>query len=557
MLWLLAHYFASQQKKSRLEKDAEQARQIALVFEQHTLSSLHYGDSYLKSIRKEYTRNYNLGSIRQLMQEIPLNMSVASHVTIINRDGTPIFISGYEITPGKSAKDRDYFIQQKNSVDDKLIISLPHKGRNTGKLTIRMVRRFNDANGEFGGVIFVAIDAEKIVSFFNAMKLGPKSSATLVGTDKKIRARSSYGRLGPGQDISGSRIWKELDQSPIGLYKQTSVVDNITRYYAYRLLKDYPLVVAIGVSTDDVSSAVSAVSNRDYIITLLASILVIILTFLLVREAKGSKALRTAINKAEEEIKSRKETEKKLIIREKELVRSNEELEKFAYIASHDLQEPLRKVQSFGDLLQSECEDALGKAGLDYLSRMREAASRMSGLINDVLAFSRINNTSNDHEVVNLNEVVTGALNDLELMLEENSATLDCAELPYIEADETQMRQLFQNLISNAIKYRHKERTPHIKIDYQIIPSEGESYVFLELSIADNGIGFDSKYSERIFEIFQRLHGRSDYKGTGVGLALVRKIAECHGGTARAISKPNKGATFIITLKTKKDSLEL
>jgi light-regulated signal transduction histidine kinase (bacteriophytochrome) len=330
----------------------------------------------------------------------------------------------------------------------------------------------------------------------------------------------------------------------------------INQHRAYIITASILITVlwAIGVSANEEASSTSAFSNRDYIIALLTSILIITSIFLLARESKNSKALKQARDKAEEELQSRKETERQLLVREQELLRSNEELEKFAYIASHDLQEPLRKVQTFANLLQEECSESISPLGIDYLSHMKDSAERMRILINDVLTFSRINNTSNKHKMVNLNEVVSGVLNDFELLIKESQATIECQDLPQIKADGVQMRQIFQNLIGNALKYRHVERPPVIPINNQIKAADNDLCVIFELTVSDNGIGFDQKYSQRIFEIFQRLHGRSEYSGTGIGLALVKRIAECHSGSATATSSPGEGATFTISLQLKKTS---
>lgn len=295
--WMWASFLATQEKERKLSESAEQAKRIAVFFERHSQDFFNYGDAYLKMIRNEYVRNYNLADIRLLMQEVPLNKSIASHVTIMDETGAPILNSGYRINPGSTAKGRDYFLYQKDSKGDQLLVSLPHRGQNSGKLIIRIVRRFNKPNGEFGGVIFVALEASEVTQFFQAMNLGPNSSATLVGTDKIIRARSSYGRLGPGQDISESILWKYLDQSPTGLYQQISVVDGIPRNYAYRRLSDYPLLAVIGVSIDDIAMTTWQTQQQVYLGALLLTILIITTVFLMLREIKTNEKLSISENR--------------------------------------------------------------------------------------------------------------------------------------------------------------------------------------------------------------------------------------------------------------------
>lgn len=230
------------------------------------------------------------------------------------------------------------------------------------------------------------------------------------------------------------------------------------------------------------------------------------------------------------------------------LQRSNQELQEFAYVASHDLQEPLRKIQAFGTILEEEYGARLDD-GHDYLTRMRSAAARMSTLIEDLLAFSRVTTQAKELEKIDLTEVVTGVLEDLETRIDETKGTVTINKLPIIQADPLQMRQLFQNLIGNALKFHRPDTPPDVTINTQMIEQEGVK--FCEIRVSDNGVGFDEKYLDRIFSVFQRLHDRNSYEGTGIGLAVCRKIVERHKGTITATSTPGVGSTFIITIPIK------
>lgn len=227
------------------------------------------------------------------------------------------------------------------------------------------------------------------------------------------------------------------------------------------------------------------------------------------------------------------------------LERSNRELQEFAFVASHDLQEPLRKIQSFGERLKTKYEDSLGDEGKDYLERMTGAAKRMQGLIQALLSYSRVTTKAEPFSSVDLNRIAQEVLADLETTMEATGGRVKVSDLPTLEADPNQMRQLFQNLLSNALKF-HGEEKPLIKISGQRMRQPQVSHYMI--LVEDNGIGFDEKYLDRIFNPFQRLHGRGTYEGTGIGLAICRKIAERHGGNITARSTPGKGSTFIITL---------
>ena len=233
------------------------------------------------------------------------------------------------------------------------------------------------------------------------------------------------------------------------------------------------------------------------------------------------------------------------------LERSNRELQDFAYVASHDLQEPLRKIEAFGDRLVTRFGKDLPDDGRMFLDRMQNAAGRMRRLINDLLDYSRVTTKAKPFTRVELGEVLSGVLSDLQIRIEESGAVIKSEVLPVVDADATQMRQLLQNVLANALKFRKADVKPEINITCSTDADRsgpGHRSPHLRIEIRDNGIGFDNKYKEQIFTIFQRLHGRLEYEGTGVGLATVRKIVERHGGSIDADGQPGIGATFIIEL---------
>ncbi|WP_293098688.1 PAS domain S-box protein [Moorena sp. SIOASIH] len=241
-----------------------------------------------------------------------------------------------------------------------------------------------------------------------------------------------------------------------------------------------------------------------------------------------------------------------------ELARSNAELQQFAYVASHDLQEPLRKIQAFGDRLQTKYHEQLTEQGQDYLKRMQNAAGRMQVLINDLLSLSRVTTKAKPLVATDLAQVVQEVLSDLELRIQQSGGVVEVGELHTIEADPLQMRQLLQNLISNGLKFRPEPRGNLVKIYSQLLQesvplSYGGATVNerCQIIVEDNGIGFDPRYRDRIFQTFQRLHGRSEYEGTGIGLAICRRIVERHNGSIMAESIPGQGARFIVRVPIK------
>ena len=255
------------------------------------------------------------------------------------------------------------------------------------------------------------------------------------------------------------------------------------------------------------------------------------------------------------EIVERKRAEDETRTYADKLERRNKELQDFAFVASHDLQEPLRKVQTFGSrLMEKHCE-GLEEEGRDYLKRMLNAAKRMSEMIQALLDYSRVATKCEGIRMVDLTELVREVVSDLEIALNRSGGRVEVGDLPEIEADRVQMHQLFQNLIGNALKFHGKE-APLVRIRAELTSGTesaggGAGSALWSIFVEDNGIGFDEKHLDRIFSLFQRLHGRSEFEGAGMGLAICRRIVERHGGNITAKSKPGEGSTFIITLPLK------
>ena len=269
-----------------------------------------------------------------------------------------------------------------------------------------------------------------------------------------------------------------------------------------------------------------------------------------------TRELAEANDSLRQEVGERQLAEQKALANAAELQRSNRELEQFASVASHDLQEPLRKIQAFGDRLQARYAEALGEGGREYLDRMRAAAARMSTLINDLLTFSRVTTRAQPFALVDLAAEARQVVSDLEGRTAQTGGRIELGELPVLHADPTQVRQLLQNLIANGLKFHRPEEPPLVRVEGRLLDEGPPGERVCEITVRDNGIGFEEKYRERIFQLFQRLHGRGEYEGTGIGLAICRKIVERHGGTITAHGTPGQGSTFIVTLPDRPDTEE-
>jgi hypothetical protein len=270
-----------------------------------------------------------------------------------------------------------------------------------------------------------------------------------------------------------------------------------------------------------------------------------------------------------QDITEQQKAQQKMVERTHELENTNAELQKFAYVASHDLQEPLRKIMTFASLLEKEVAENISGSAKMYMDKIVQSSGRMQRLIDDILQFSSLSASKNDYQLTDLNLIVMQVLSDMEVKIENTGASIQVDKLPIIEAIASQMGQLFQNLVSNALKFRKEAERPVVQIrssllsadqltnygwmDEKSIARAGYSYnwnreQFVRIEVKDNGIGFNETYAEKIFEIFQRLHTTNVYEGTGIGLAVCKKIVDNHHGMITAEGSPGEGAAFTIIL---------
>jgi signal transduction histidine kinase len=326
---------------------------------------------------------------------------------------------------------------------------------------------------------------------------------------------------------------------------------------------------ALSAALDDITKAEQGLltqrlsesdqTGRQLLLTVVLAVasliaLVGLVFFLAYRDINFRKENEAKLRAARDELEDRvRDRTSELSDMNTELERSNRELQDFAFVASHDLQEPLRKIQAFSDRLRTVQGPKFDDQGRDYLDRMHNAAERMHTLINDLLTFSRVTTKAQPFEPTDLKKVADEVVNDLEATIEASGGEVIIGNLPTIDADALQMRQLLQNLIANALKFKKPDTKPNVEVSSDVVDasssgSEGNGNESVNIFVKDNGIGFDEKYLDRIFTPFQRLHGRNEYEGTGIGLAVCRKIVERHGGSLTAKSTPGEGATFIATL---------
>jgi len=382
--------------------------------------------------------------------------------------------------------------------------------------------------------------ANRQIVDFHLMKLKifSPTGETIHSTDEKDIGKINNYEYFHNIVAKGDPFTKVVKKDTQSLEGQTVTADVVETYVP--ILFDGKFIGAFEIYYDitDRSKALSNVIHKSSVIPFTTMfIFVTVIIMILVKLDKN--------------LIRQKKTEQEMRIYAEKLQRSNKELEDFAHIASHDLQEPLRKVSAFGDRLKTRYSNVLDEQGRDYLNRMENAANRMRHLIQGLLSYSRVTTKARPFEPVSLSNVAQGVLSDLEMRIQDTGGHVKIGELPTVSADPLQMRQLFQNLIGNALKFHKTDQEPVIKVSAELFHNNGMNRGntnSCQIIFEDNGIGFDSKYEERIFGVFQRLHGRKEYEGSGIGLSVCKKIAERHGGNISADGTPGEGAKFIVTL---------
>jgi signal transduction histidine kinase len=472
------------------------------------------------------------------------------------------------------------------------VVSNYHICESSGKAIMAMGYPVFDYEDNFIRVINISID----LSWLNdlAAQVDLPAGSTLAVFDHEGNYLTHYPEP---EKWTGKRL---LEDSPLyTLFNHGRGVlvaqdaDGIERIYATTPMESSrgSVTVIMGVPTSIAYAEANRITARNLAFLIVATLLAaaaafLLAEFLVMRQtrallqttqqlAAGELSARTAISSyggelgqlarsfdrmassLEQREQERQEAENAMREYSTELERSNRELQDFANIASHDMQEPLRKILTFSELLRQRYDGIIDERGRDYLLRMERSAERLHDLINEMLAYSRITTRAQPFQQVDLNEITRRVLSDLDFQIEESGAQIEVSPLPSLEAEPTQMHQLIQNLVSNALKFQLGGTQPVIKISAsQIPPDTHEVNGMVTMMVSDNGIGFDEKYLDRIFQPFQRLNPSEEYEGTGMGLAICRKIIERHGGSITAHSQPGQGATFVVSLPASQNNGE-
>lgn len=533
-------------RAEQLAEAEAQALRTRLAFASHVNRTIDYGDSYLRSVRQVYLRTSSAEALRRHMAEVaaPNAEAFTGSILAVDETGRLVFHSHDVLQSDVNGADLEFFRAFRDDPTDRLIIDPTRVGRATGQLQFRLVRPVL-RDGRFAGVLVLTMKPEHITDFYRDFNIGTHTASMLLTTDLRVIARDPAAKeidfAGP---IPGLQVWRghDLDVEPTGSLRQKSVIDGMMRTFYYAKLPYYPLVVSVGVADDDIAARIAGTARNLAWLAAAFAFTTLLIASLLVGVILANRKLAQAHQASRHATEQVQKVNTRLQRANALLERSNADLEQFAYVASHDLQTPLRNMTSFAQLLNQRYGGQLDQDGRDFLGFIVSGAQQMSQLIVDLLDYSRISSQGQPLAAVSAAAAVETALQAIGPRIAQDGATVTVDPLPDIMADAGQLARLFQNLIENALKYRRPDGPVEIHISAR--PDEHDLW---KISVADNGIGIDPAYFDKIFVIFQRLHPVGQYAGTGIGLAVCKRIVTRMGGEIGVISQPGQGATFFFT----------
>ncbi len=444
------------------------------------------------------------------------------------------------VLPGHvdDVSDRPYYQASKSQFPlRRLVLSDPVISRLSHMASIPMVQSIVAADGSFGGMVVAGVDPEFFRDKLSSVMVEPEAGASLFRSDGVYYARIPAHEEYLGRTVAASPMYPAVAAQRTGVVRFVSMVNGAEKISAFRTLNNYPLVVAVAMTTETALGRWRSQLMAEGAVLGVVTMALFGLAWLYDLRAVANLRLTREL------AASRDLLERQVEERTAHLAASNAELEQFAYVASHDLQEPLRTVASFLQLLARRYQGKLDAEADEYIGFAVSGAHRMSALINDLLAFSRVGRGETADEVCDASYWAHNAADALGQAVTECGARITIGPLPPVWCHPSELQSLFVNLLGNAVKYRDPARPPEIAVTAR---PEG---AFVRFLVTDNGIGIEAQYHERIFGLFQRLHTRDRYDGTGIGLALCRKIVERHGGRIWLESEPGKGTTMMLTLR--------
>ncbi|RAU21612.1 two-component sensor histidine kinase [Paramagnetospirillum kuznetsovii] len=463
-------------------------------------------------------------------------------VRLVDEDGTLHLVPEAPGAKLANVADRDYFREAMAHPPGDIFISAPFRGRSTGLWALSVATRMSRPS-HGATIAFVAIEQSLFNSAFAKGRIGEEGSISLVRRDGVLLARSATNPGELGRNLSQSPVFTEgLAKSGDGvLFTQGQLTDGVPKLIAFGALPNFPLVVTVGASMDSVVGELRATVIRVAMIMALVSVLMFLATRKILSLLDDLAASRSQLTASRDQMAAEVEERRHI---EAALQRSNGDLEQFAYIASHDLQTPLRNIVRYAQLLERRYQGHLEPDAHDFIEFIVDGGKHMTQLIGDLLEYSRIASQAKPLDRCSSKDAADRAVNNLRVQIEEAGAEVVIGELPEVMADDARLVSLFQNLLGNGLKYRSPERPSKLSVT-----AERAARGTWRFAVADNGIGIEREYFEKIFQIFQRLNPTSETEGTGIGLTLCRRIVDRFGGAIWLESTPGSGTTFFFTLE--------
>lgn len=502
------------------------AGNMARVFAEHVRRTVTMIDLALQDYR-DYHRSRPEAPPAEGWRDAYLREGGGFQWAVIDARGMMTYSNLTPVTKPVDLSDREHFRVHRDSGRDELFVSKPVLGRVSQRWSIQFTRRLSNPDGSFAGVVVLSVEPDYFIANFEAIDTGPHGVTLLAGMDRVVRARFSRqdtDMKGLGEVLPPEYPFFDAAQ-PVGVAAVASFVDGWERHSGWRWIRAFPLVVAVQVADEDVLAQSDTVERN-------LAIVGVLVTAVLLAGALGFGRL----------LERRERAQRVLARHAEELRLANEEIERLAYVAAHDLQEPLRAITSYSQLVSANCGPNLDEEGREWLAHVVSAASRMKRLLRDIQLYLAEKALPLPVQPAEAEPALKTALGKLAVALDEAHPEIEVAPLPAVWADRQRLTEIFTVLLANAMQYRAADRPLRIRVAAR---REGG---FDVIDVIDNGIGIEPRYFPKIFEVFQRLHSRADYPGTGMGLAIVRKMTHRLGGRVEVVSAPGAGSTFSVFL---------
>lgn len=531
LLWVSIAWDLGRERTRALDAAQSDTANLARLLEEHIQRTIAGLDQTLLYLKAEYERDPRRFRLATSIANNSIMKRVSVQIALIGPDGTLVDsnVAGFARV---NLSDREHFRVHRDPAGEPLFVSKPVLGRASGRWSIQLTRRLDGPGGRFAGVLVVSLDPNYLAEVYNSVDVGKAGAVMLVGRDGIVRAASGYDPDILGQSLAQVGLVERMFATRAGSHRIEGPFDRRWRIASYRSLDNLPLAVWIGRSEAELLTAHGQVQNVALLvgaaITAVLGAALLVLYVLVRRQQDTAKDL--SIKKAE------------LVASRERLKRYVADLERIAEISAHDLQEPLRRVVAYAQLLSKHALSALDAEGRDYIAHVVAGAQRMRKLVQDLEAFVAVDHLPPVASLAAAMDSMNAAALRLGEEVRSADVTLVVDMLPEVAADERSLTEIFTQLVDNAIRYRAPGRKPLVHVTARC---EGGQAVF---AVRDNGTGIELRDRARIFEIFHRLHGFDTHPGTGMGLAIVRRMVERLGGRLWVESEPGQGSTFCFTL---------